>query len=93
MPELAKSGVVRVLGNGASYTLQIVPLLRSVGGAVVAGNTIMVEAMIACGCAIIASVECIDAPISFQMWGPQIDSAKREERRTTAPFRSGLFAT
>src|SRR5436190_10825741 len=45
------------------------------------------------GWAIIARVSCIEAPSWFQMWGPQIESAKSAESRTTAPFRSGLFAT
>ena len=44
VPELARTGVVQVLGSAASYQLQIVPVLRSVGGAVQTGNTIEIEA-------------------------------------------------
>src|SRR6185312_13356889 len=43
VPELARTGNVTVLGSGASFALQVVPLIRSVGGAVTAGNTIELE--------------------------------------------------
>src|SRR3954454_3325761 len=53
----------------------------------------MPPAVIACGWAIIASVDFIEMPICSQMCGPQIDSANSAESSTIAPFRSGLFAT
>ena len=43
VPELAKTGLLKVLGSTASYTLQIVPVLRSVGGTVASGNTIELD--------------------------------------------------
>ena len=43
VPALARSGAVTVLGSGASISLQIVPTLRAVGGAVAAGNTLVLE--------------------------------------------------
>ncbi|WP_420382221.1 Ig-like domain-containing protein [Novosphingobium sp.] len=43
VPELAKTGTVKVLGSNASYTLQVVPVLRSVGGTVTAGQTIELD--------------------------------------------------
>ncbi|MGA2930370.1 MAG: pre-peptidase C-terminal domain-containing protein, partial [Solirubrobacteraceae bacterium] len=43
VPELAKTGLVKVLGSTASYTLQIVPVVRSVGGTVASGNTIELD--------------------------------------------------
>ena len=42
--ELARTGAVQVLGSTASYPLQIVPVLRSVGGTIASGNTIEIEA-------------------------------------------------
>ena len=44
VPDLARTGLVQVLGSAASYQLQVVPVLRSVGGAVQSGNTIEIEA-------------------------------------------------
>ena len=44
VPELAVTGTVTVLGSGASLPLQIVPVLRSAGGTIAAGNTIVLEA-------------------------------------------------
>ena len=38
VPELARTGAVQVMGSAASYQLQIVPVLRSVGGAVPAAT-------------------------------------------------------
>src|SRR6185312_8421329 len=43
VPELARTGNVTVLGSNASFALQVVPLVRSVGGTVAAGNTIELE--------------------------------------------------
>ena len=43
VPALARSGAVTVLGSGASFALQVVPTLKSVGGSIVAGNTIVLE--------------------------------------------------
>ncbi|MEY2842731.1 MAG: hypothetical protein RI920_768, partial [Pseudomonadota bacterium] len=43
VPALARSGAVTVLGSGASFDLQIVPTLQSVGGTFAAGNTLMLE--------------------------------------------------
>ena len=43
VPALARSGAVTVLGSGASFALQIVPTLRSLGGTVAAGNTLVLE--------------------------------------------------
>ena len=43
VPELARTGNVTVLGGAASFALQVVPLARSVGGTVAAGNTIEIE--------------------------------------------------
>jgi len=43
VPALARSGSVSVLGSGASFGLQVVPTLRAVGGAVAAGNTLVLE--------------------------------------------------
>ena len=43
VPALARSGAVTVLGSSASINLQIVPTLRSVGGTVASGNTIVLE--------------------------------------------------
>ena len=44
VPELARTGNLQVMGSAQSYRLQIVPVLRSVGGAVQAGNTIELDA-------------------------------------------------
>ena len=43
VPALAKSGPVVVVGSNASYELQVVPTIDSVGGVVAAGNTIVIE--------------------------------------------------
>ena len=43
VPELAKTGLVKILGSSASYTLQIVPVVRSVGGTVASDNTIELD--------------------------------------------------
>jgi hypothetical protein len=43
VPTLARTGQVRVLGTDATFLLQIVPTLRSVGGALTAGNTVTLE--------------------------------------------------
>ena len=43
VPALARSGAVTVLGSGASFALQIVPTLRSLGGTIAAGNTLVLE--------------------------------------------------
>src|SRR3954470_887430 len=53
----------------------------------------MPPAVSACGWATIASVARMEAPICSQMCGPQIDRANSPASSTTAPFRSGLFAT
>ena len=44
VPELARTGALHVLGSAQSFALQIVPILRSVGGTVASGDTIEVEA-------------------------------------------------
>ena len=43
VPEEARTGPVRIVGSSASFPLQIVPTLRSVGGTLAAGNTILLE--------------------------------------------------
>ncbi|MCC6717884.1 MAG: pre-peptidase C-terminal domain-containing protein, partial [Acetobacteraceae bacterium] len=43
IPELARSGKVSVLGAAASFDLQVVPTLRSVGGTLAAGKTVILE--------------------------------------------------
>ena len=43
VPALARTGNLTVLGSATSRTLQIVPVLRAVGGTVAAGNTIVLE--------------------------------------------------
>jgi len=43
VPALAASGMVRVLGQDVGYRLQVVPLLRSLGGTVAPGNTVLIE--------------------------------------------------
>jgi hypothetical protein len=43
VPALARSGPVTVLGSGTSIDLQIVPVLRGLGGTVASGNTIVLE--------------------------------------------------
>ena len=43
VPALAKTGAVKVLGSNAGYQLQVVPVLRSVGGTITAGQTIMLD--------------------------------------------------
>ncbi len=43
VPALAASGLVSVRGSSASFSLQVVPLLRSVGGTVAPGNTLLIE--------------------------------------------------
>ncbi|MBX9717205.1 MAG: pre-peptidase C-terminal domain-containing protein, partial [Burkholderiaceae bacterium] len=43
VPALARSGAVTVLGSGSSFTLQVVPTLKSVGGSIAAGNTLVLE--------------------------------------------------
>ncbi|MEY2843785.1 MAG: hypothetical protein RI920_1822, partial [Pseudomonadota bacterium] len=43
VPTLAVTGAVTVLGSGASFNLQVVPTLKSVGGAIASGNTIVLE--------------------------------------------------
>ncbi|WP_419580402.1 Ig-like domain-containing protein [Stieleria magnilauensis] len=43
VPALARSGMVKVIGSTAEFPLQIVPTLRSVGGSVTAGNSILLE--------------------------------------------------
>ncbi|WP_367154929.1 choice-of-anchor D domain-containing protein [Methylomonas sp. HYX-M1] len=44
VPALAVTGPVTVLGSNASFELQVVPTLRSVGGTIAAGNTLVIEA-------------------------------------------------
>ncbi|MBX3670121.1 MAG: choice-of-anchor D domain-containing protein [Rhodocyclaceae bacterium] len=43
VPALAKTGLVHVLGSDDAFMLQIVPVLRSLGGNVVPGNTLALE--------------------------------------------------
>jgi hypothetical protein len=43
VPALARTGTVRVQGSEIALPLQVVPTLRAVGGAVIAGGTIVVE--------------------------------------------------
>jgi uncharacterized protein YjiK len=43
VPALARTGVVRLAGAAGGQMLQVVPTLRSVGGTVAAGNTLLVE--------------------------------------------------
>ncbi len=43
VPALARSGLVRLAGSSAGQMLQVVPTLRSMGGTVAAGNTLLVE--------------------------------------------------
>lgn len=43
VPALARTGPVTVLGSNTSIELQVVPTLRSLGGAVTEGNTIVLE--------------------------------------------------
>jgi hypothetical protein len=43
VPALARTGKVTVLGSNASFDLQIVPTLKSLGGSVAAGNTVVLE--------------------------------------------------
>jgi hypothetical protein len=43
VPALARTGLVRVVGAEGAIPLQIVPVLRSVGGTILAGNTIVLE--------------------------------------------------
>jgi hypothetical protein len=43
VPAMATTGNVTVLGSGTSIALQVVPLVRSVGGTVAPGNTIVLE--------------------------------------------------
>ena len=43
VPELARTGAVTVLGSGTSLALQVVPVLRGVGGAVVAGGQVLLD--------------------------------------------------
>jgi len=43
VPALARTGQVRVVGAAGSQTLQVVPTLRSLGGTVAAGNTLIIE--------------------------------------------------
>ncbi|MHA4866064.1 Ig-like domain-containing protein [Duganella sp. PWIR1] len=44
VPALARTGEVTVLGSGASFTLQVVPVLRAVSGVIAAGNTLLIDA-------------------------------------------------
>jgi hypothetical protein len=43
VPALARTGKVTVLGSNVSFDLQIVPTLKSLGGSVAAGSTVMLE--------------------------------------------------
>ena len=43
VPELARTGAVTVPGSGASITLQVVPVLRGLGGTVAAGNQVLLD--------------------------------------------------
>ncbi len=43
VPALARTGLVRVVGTGASFALQIVPALRSLGGTITAGQVVVLE--------------------------------------------------
>jgi hypothetical protein len=43
VPALAITGTLTVLGSGASFNLQVVPTLKSVGGTIASGNTIVLE--------------------------------------------------
>ena len=43
VPALAKTGPVTVLGSNSQFNLQIVPTLKAIGGAITAGNTIILE--------------------------------------------------
>ena len=43
VPALARTGMVRVVGDTTELPLQIVPTLRSVGGTVAAANSVVVE--------------------------------------------------
>ena len=43
VPALARTGGVAVLGSGASVSLQVVPVLRGVGGSVAAGQPVLID--------------------------------------------------
>ena len=43
VPALAHTGSVTVLGSGAAWPLQIVPVLRGVGGTIAAGNQVLLD--------------------------------------------------
>jgi hypothetical protein len=43
LPALARSGLVTVLGSNQSFELQVVPTLRSVGGTLAPGNTLVLD--------------------------------------------------
>ena len=43
VPAFAQTGMVRVVGTDATFPLQILPTLRAMGGAVTAGNRILLE--------------------------------------------------
>ncbi|SCX42366.1 Ig-like domain-containing protein [Nitrosospira sp. Nsp1] len=57
VPALARTGKVTVLGSNASFDLQIVPTLKSLGGSVVAGNTVMLEGTGLVGSELIVQVD------------------------------------
>ena len=43
VPELARTGSVSVLGSNAGFRLQVVPILRGVGGTVATGNQVLLD--------------------------------------------------
>ncbi|MDN5939838.1 MAG: hypothetical protein L0H83_14415, partial [Salinisphaera sp.] len=57
VPALARTGKVAVLGSNASFDLQIVPTLKSLGGGVAAGNTVMLEGTGLVGSELIVQVD------------------------------------
>ena len=44
VPALARTGAVRVLGEADTFGLQVVPTLRAMGGALAAGETVLLDA-------------------------------------------------
>ncbi len=64
VPELAKTGQVQVLGSGASFLLQVVPVIRAVGGTVAAGNTIEIDGTGFVSGAVTAKIDGIDATVT-----------------------------
>ena len=64
VPAMARTGSVRVVGDDGVFSLQVVPLIRSIGGIVAPGTSIVIEGSGFAGNGVVVTIDGIAATIS-----------------------------